>query len=434
MLARALVLAAVTALPAVALAQTPRKTPAPAPAPQPAPAPAPAAGAPDPNAPPPNPYGQPNGQAPAGQAPAGQYPNGQYPNGQYPPPAYPNGQYPAGQYPNGQYPAGQYPSGQYPAGQYPAGQYPSSGYASMQPIGPQPQPGGGGEVITEYHGQPAGQAEMIVDFGAVGLMTGITIDLRGVNNGSLGTLVIVGSTAGGGALGWLLADRSDATRGDAYLTTLGLTVGAANGALLLSPTHNTDNAEQVMGVLTLSSAVGTLAGFAASRGERLTPGQSMFATNITFMGVGSAALIASITDGDGHHDNSALTALAVGLDGGALVGLAVAPRVEWSNRRAQVVAMGSLVGTLVGGMAAGLVAPKTANEDGTSSLSQNFVATSLLIGAWAGFGAGIYMTRDMAPDPKYDPRFQKTASRDNPVTVMPMIRGDGAGIAMGGTF
>jgi hypothetical protein len=409
MLTRALVFVAVLMIPTAALAQNPRGGGQPPQPPQPQPEP-------NANPPAPAPAPPPNPQYPAA--------NGQYPNGQYPPP---NPQYPTA---NGQYPTGQYPAGQYPSTPYPPPA--QNGYASMQPTA---QPGmNNAEVAEAYHGQPAGQAEMIIDFGAVGLLTGITIDLRGVHDNSLGTMVIVGSTAGGGALGWLLADRFDATRGDAYLTTLGLTVGAANGALLLGPTHNTDNAEQVMGVLTLSSAIGTVAGFAASRGEKLTPGQSLFATNLTFLGVGSAALIASITDSNRNHDNGALTALAIGLDGGAAIGLAVAPKVEWSHRRAEVVGMGTLVGTLVGGMAAGLVAPKTKNSDGTSDLSQNFVATSLLVGAWAGFGGSIYMTRDLAPDPKYDARFQKKADQPPPVSVMPMITGDTAGATVMGSF
>jgi hypothetical protein len=417
MLARAL--AAVTAITAITAPTVARAQVRPMPAPPPVTTPA---------APPP-------GAAPAGApptAPADPYGDAQRPAA----PAYPPGtQYPNGQYPNGQYPNGQYPNGQYPNGQYPPGQY---GYQApaMQPLpGQAPQPQGDATVITDYPHQPAGQTEMMLDFGAVGLLTGITIDVRGVHDSSLGTLVILGSTAGGGALGWLLADRFEATRGDAYLTTLGLTVGVANGALLLKPTHNTDNAEQVMGVLTLSSAIGTVAGFAASRGERLTAGQSLFATNVTILGVGSAALIASITDNDGRHDNGALTALAIGLDGGAALGLAIAPKVEWSHRRAEVVGMGTLVGTLVGGMAAGLVAPKSNNSDGTTSLSQNFVASSLLVGAWAGFGAGIYMTRDLSPDPKYDPRFKASTSANPPVSVIPLVRGDGGmGAAVVGSF
>jgi len=283
---------------------------------------------------------------------------------------------------------------------------------------------------------PPGQLEMIADFGTVGLLTGITIDVRGVHDSTLGTMVILGSTAGGGAVGWLLADKYQATRGDAYLTTLGLTVGMANGALLLKPLNDTHSAESVMGVLTLSSAVGAAGGFAVSRGEKLTPGQALFATDTTFLGVGSAALIASIMDNNNQIDNGELTALALGLDGGAIVGLALAPKVDWSQRRARVVGMGTLAGTLLGGMVAGLAAPKQKNADGTTStdFDPDFVSTSLLVGAWAGFGASIYMSRDMAPDAKYDPRYQKPAAANPPVSVMPIVRGDGFGAAIGGSF
>lgn len=355
-------------------------------------------------------------------------------------PAAPANPYPQGQYPQGQYPQGQYPQGQYPQGQYPQGQYPTNGGTTVDPNTYQPLPNNAANTpppnatTYTYPHQPAGQAEMIVDFGTVGLLTGITIDLRGVNDSSLGTMVVVGSTAGGGAVGWLLADRFDATRGDAYMTTLGLLVGASNGALLLSPLHDTHSGEQVMGVLTLSSAIGTGAGFLASRGEKLTPGQGLFATNVTLLGVGSAALIASITDHDGNHDDAALTALAIGLDGGVIVGLAVAPHINWSHRRASVVGMGTLAGTLVGGMVAGLVAPKQTNTDGTSSLSQNFVATSVLIGAWAGFGAGILETSDLPPDPTFGLDAGKQP-KTPPVSIAPMLRPEGGGgVAVSGIF
>src|SRR6185437_12987028 len=113
--------------------------------------------------------------------------------------------------------------------------------------------------------------------------------------------------------------------------------------------------------------------------------QSLFATNLTFLGFGSSALIASIMDNNHQLDNSEISALAIGLDGGAAAGLLLAPKVDWSQRRANVVGMGTLVGTFLGGMVAGLAAPRTKNADGSTSTDFNpdFVSTSLLVGAWA---------------------------------------------------
>jgi hypothetical protein len=306
------------------------------------------------------------------------------------------------------------------------------------PYPPQPPPPQALAPTTITAGpppDPPGQVEMTADFGAIGLLAGITIDTRGVHDSSLGTMVILGSTAGGGAVGYLLADKFQATRGDAYLTTLGLTVGMANGALLLRPLHDTDTAEQVLGVLTLSSALGATAGFAASRGEKLTPGQALFATDLTYLGVGSAALIASLEDRNGKLDNGELATLAIGLDGGALAGLLIAPRVDWSQHRARMVGVGTLAGTFLGGMVAGLAAPHTKNADGSTStdFDPDYVATALLLGAWGGFGASIYLTRDTPPDPKLDPRYQ-AAGANPPVTVMPFVRGDGFGAAVSGAF
>ena len=285
-----------------------------------------------------------------------------------------------------------------------------------------------------YYVPPPGEIETVVDFATVGLLAGLTIDVRGVNDSGIATFVLLGSTAGGGAIGWILADHYQATRGDAYLTTLGLTVGMTNGALLLQPLHETDTATQVLGILTLSSAIGATAGFATSRAEHLTAGQAMFATDLTALGIGSAALIASLNN---HNDltNGDLAALAVGLDGGAAAGLILAPQVNWSHRRANLVGMGTLVGVFLGSMAVGLASPVHKNADGTTETDYDAraFATALLLGGWGGFGATILLTKDMPPDPRYDPRYQQ-APQAPPVSLMPFVHGDAIGAAIGGSF
>jgi hypothetical protein len=273
---------------------------------------------------------------------------------------------------------------------------------------------------------PPGELETVADFATVGLLAGITVDVRGVHDSGLGTFVLLGSTAGGGAIGWMLADHYQATRGDAYLTTLGLTVGMANGALLLQPLHETDTATQVLGVLTLSSAIGASAGFAASRAEKLTAGQAMFATNLTALGIGSAAVAASLHDHTDLSDGD-LAALAIGLDAGAAAGLLLAPKVDWSQRRANVVGMGTLVGVFVGSMAVALASPvhKDANGTSTTDYDPRAFATALLVGGWGGFGASILLTKDMAPDPRY---------QQPSVALVPFVHGDAIGAAIGGSF
>ena len=200
-----------------------------------------------------------------------------------------------------------------------------------------------------------------------------------------------------------------------------------------------------MAMLTGTSAIGAVGGFIARASSTSRPARPCFATDVTLLGVGTSSLMASLMDKNNKLDNSELTALAVGLDGGAVLGLVLAPRIKWSQGRARLVGAGTLVGTLVGGMIGGLAAPRTSNPDGTTStdIDPDYISSAMMLGMWGGFGASAYLTRDMAPDPRYDPRYhppgaapagKAPASPRPPVAVMPLVRGDSFGISMAGQF
>ena len=60
-----------------------------------------------------------------------------------------------------------------------------------------------------------------------------------MQDGAAGTFILLAGLAGGAAGGWLLTNKYEVDAGAAHSTTIGLLVGAANGALLIEPTGAT---------------------------------------------------------------------------------------------------------------------------------------------------------------------------------------------------
>src|SRR5207248_1175639 len=101
--------------------------------------------------------------------------------------------------------------------------------------------------------------------------------------------------------------------------------------------------------------------FTYGQAAELTPGQATFVANITLLGAATAAFgaISGSHDGFGEWQDGTL---ALGLDGGAVVGAAIAPSLDWSSHRANVVLAWTAIGAIGGGMIAGLVAsPSSSN-------------------------------------------------------------------------
>jgi hypothetical protein len=245
--------------------------------------------------------------------------------------------------------------------------------------------------------------EVIANFAAVGTLASIDIMIRqDIQDGATGTLVLLAGLVGGGGVGWLLTDKYNVDAGAAHATTIGLLAGAANGALLIEPTKAYD-AEDVVALLFFGSAVGAVGGFAYGMNADLTSGQTTFLANAVLLGSATAALgaIASSRDGDfGNFENGTL---AIGLDVGLIGGALIAPKLNWSPKRAKQIFAASTLGLLVGGATPGLFTTRNEGDDYNGDL----IAGCMTAGMWGGFILGIVMTGDQAPDPKYDPRFQK---------------------------
>ena len=275
---------------------------------------------------------------------------------------------------------------------------------------------------------PTGDLEVIVDFAALGVLGGITlIDARDLGDQGTGTLLVMSGAIAGGATGWILADRMQPTRADGHATTMGMSLGLLNGALLLVPLHLDDSSEEVLPTLLVGGTAGALGGLALGRALDLTSGQTMFATNLAVLGLGTSALASALINRDDDLDRGEMTALVVGLDAGAIAGLALAPKVDWSYRRARFVGVATLAGTFLGTMLGTALATDKAS-DGRTNTDEDLAVIGVLVGMWGGFVGGIGLTSDWTPDP----RFARPATPA--VTATPLVGSGRYGLALSGQF
>ncbi len=277
--------------------------------------------------------------------------------------------------------------------------------------------------------------EVIADFAVVGAFASLDILARqDFDNGSLVGFLLVGGIAGGGGVGYLLANKYDVDAGTAHATTLGLTLGFANGALLIQPTGWT-RSESVLNLLFLGSAAGATGGFIYGKNAKLTSGQSLFVANMALLGSATAALGAITGSRDGEFGNWENGSLAIGLDGGTAAGALIAPSLDWSPRRAKVVLASTAIGALCGGMLAGLI---TSDKGESRTEDGDVVAGAMTAGLWGGFGLGVLMTKQYDPDPQFlQPQSAATARKpaSSPTAIVPWVGTSGQlGVMSGGSF
>ncbi|HEY6037987.1 MAG TPA: hypothetical protein VIV58_27090 [Kofleriaceae bacterium] len=316
-----------------------------------------------------------------------------------------------------------------PYGQQPQPYPPPAPYGAPQ-TSPAPQPYAQPVVVggrSHFH-----DGEVMADFATVGVLAATDLAVRqDITNGNAITLLILGGLAGGGGVGYLLTQKYNIDAGAAHATTIGMMLGIANGALLIQPTDYHD-ASSIMGLLTLGSVAGAAGGFIYGQNAELTDGQSLFVANLMLLGSSTALLTAVTANRDGNYGGFENTTLALGLDGGAVVGALVAPHLDWSPRRAKVVFASTFVGALVGGLLAGSIA-KPSNTSGENA---SIVTGAMTAGLWGGFGLGILMTRDQGADPKYTHAASGgSAKKGTQTSFAPWVGANGQlGVMSGGTF
>jgi hypothetical protein len=303
-------------------------------------------------------------------------------------------------------------------------------YPLVQPYTtPQPYPAPTGADATLGRSS-TGKGEVIADLATVGSLASVNLLVRQhVTDGSAGTLLLFAGLAGGGATGWLLTENYTVDSAAARATTIGMLAGAANAALLIEPTHWTD-ADQVLGLLLLGSAVGTAGGFVYGQAADLTSGQSTFIGNLTLLGSTTAAFSALAGSRDGKFGGWEDGILALGLNAGVLGGALIAPSLDWSPRRSKIVFASTAIGAFLGGMLASVTVRPTNND----STNGDLVAGCMTGGMWGGFALGILMTKDSEPDSRF-----RRPTLGSAVTVAPFVGDDSkvgmtAGMMVGGSW
>jgi hypothetical protein len=317
------------------------------------------------------------------------------------------------------------PYGQpYPPPQYPAPQ-------AYPPPPAYPAPTIEAQSSTRLH-----DGEVIADFAVVGTFAALDILSRqNIDNGNAVGFILVAGMVGGGGIGYVLTNKYEVDAGAAHATTLGLTLGFANGALLIQPSGWTETSS-VLNLLFVGSAVGATGGFVYGQKAKLTSGQAMFVANMALLGTATAALGAITGSRDGEFGTWENTSLALGLDGGTVAGAVIAPSLNWSAKRAKVVFAATAIGALAGGMFAGLL---TNNEGESRTEDGDVVAGAMTAGLWGGFGLGVLMTKQYNPDPRFEQPSSappRTASKSaTPSTILPWVGvGGQLGVMTGGSF
>ena len=148
-----------------------------------------------------------------------------------------------------------------------------------------------------------------------------------------------------------------------------------------------------MGLLTLGSAVGAAGGFIYGQTADLTTGQSLFVGNMMLLGSSTALLTAVTANRDGNYGGFENTTLALGLDGGAVVGALVAPHLDWSPQPREVRVRVDVHRRARRWPARGLDR-EAEQRRARPTTNTSIVTGAMTAGLWGGFGLGILMTRD----------------------------------------
>lgn len=255
------------------------------------------------------------------------------------------------------------------------------GSAPGAPAPPAPQ------VAPDQRPDNRGGLELIGNTTMLGLFAGITfVDLRDMGDHDNATLAIVGTTLAGAGLGYLIADSSPVSRGQGSAVTLGLMVGAFNGALWLEPMGLDDDREEVLSTLLVTSTIGVGSAYLLGRSRNPTRGDVFTAGTFGVLGMASVGLIAGMLEDDTPSNSASLVLLSAGLDVGIAVGFLAAPRLRWSESRIRRISTATTVGAGAGVGIGALLAGDRRDSRAT--------AIAALIGMWGGFAIGVGMTEN----------------------------------------
>ena len=286
-----------------------------------------------------------------------------------------------------------------------------------------------GVVTRSEDDEPdAGRASFVVSTTIAALYSGVVlIDLADIGDLRAGTLVVMGSTTAG-LLGSLYGSRGRTmTGGMADAWSLGLAVGAGNALLLSGPLglyEASSNASEKVQTFVLGTTWGlAAAGLVAADRIRPTRAQVNVVGTFGMMGLASTLLSLAMVQPDELSGDAFLTITAVGLDAGLAAGVGFAGTLDWSLSRARLVGLSAFLGALAGGGTSLLLFAESGNSN-----SARLSAGITLAGLWGGFGLGMHLSRNMAPDHRFRARSSTSA------LLAPTIIHDAPGVAVLGSF
>jgi hypothetical protein len=295
--------------------------------------------------------------------------------------------------------------------------------------GPAALPATGVVGVSEDDSRDGGRASFVITTTMASFYSGfVMLDLLDVDDLKAGTLVVMGSTAGG-VLGSIYGTSgSTMTGGMADAWRLGLFAGVGNALLLSAPLGLYDaetNSSEKVNSFVLASGWGLAsAGLLVANSVRPTRGQVTVVENFGLMGVSSTLLSLAIIQPDNLDGDSFLTITAVGLDAGIAGGALFGDKLDWSHSRARLVELSAFLGAVAGvGTSILLLSDSASESDNTVRLGAGIT----LAGLWGGFALGTHLTRNMAPDYRF--RNQGASAMVSPTSIR-----NAPGLAVSGTF
>lgn len=274
----------------------------------------------------------------------------------------------------------------------------------------------------------AGRSRVVASSTVAGLIGGLELwDALQIDDVRLGAATILGTTTAGFLTSYMAVKDAKITEGMADAYDLGLVLGALNGGLLGAA--STDDERTVSGATVAGMTLGGVAGIALGKQLNPTRGQVGFIGLTSKLGMATAAFGLGLGNQEMDSDN-AMGALVAGMDIGAVAGMAIAPRIEWSLARVRWVGVGSLLGAVAGWSAAAIIAGGEVTElDGKQEIQDNThqaMAAGALLGMWTGFGVAAKATSDMPTDQRFR-KGKKTIVAPTPVD-------GGLGLSLSGVF
>lgn len=277
----------------------------------------------------------------------------------------------------------------------------------------------------------SGRASFVATTTLASFYAGFVIDdLLAVEDYKAQTLVVTGVTLGGFAAALLGTSGKRMTESMASAYGSGLLIGAGNGLLLAprlgldpdsSGPEDGDVNQAYLGFGLLSMAAGGAGGMYLADRFDPTPAQAQYAGLMGVNGLMTMGLGLVIIQPDTDYRN-VLGLLALGLDGGVAAGMVLGRDLTWSKSRLTYVTLAEFLGGLTG-VAAAVVAVDGGSDDG-----EKIAAGMVLAGVWGGFALARSLTSDLPPDPRF------RAKTTGTIALVPMVSGQGQGVAVAGTF